>query len=332
MGNKMHIRNEIIEQILAQYDEKRRNARYALDERRAQVYDKAPGIKELELKVARESFERAKRSLLAGEPDALNGIEEDNRAIAAEKEKLLLENGFPADYLKIRYECPLCKDTGYIGSERCSCFKKALSKILLKESNMVRLLEEENFDTFDASIFSNDPADKDGSIGLTPYENIMSVFEKAKRYVEEFDEKHGNILIYGPTGVGKTFISSCIAKALIDSSHSVLYHTATSLFGALENRRFGTGEREASKKEEEHIFECDLLIIDDLGSEFYTQFTATSLFDVINSRLLSGKSTVISTNLSFDKIVFNYSERTYSRICKHYDLFKIIGTDLRNRE
>ncbi|MCR5521806.1 MAG: ATP-binding protein [Lachnospiraceae bacterium] len=327
----MHIRNDIFEQILAQYDEKRRNARYALDERRKRVYDKAPGIKELELKVARESFEKAKRSLLAGDPAALDGIEEENRTIAARKEKLLLENGFPADYLKVHYECELCKDTGFIGNDRCRCFKKALSGFLLKESNMVHLIETENFDTFDASLYSNDPADTDKSLGATPYENIMNVLERAKRYVDEFDEKHGNILIYGFTGVGKTFISSCIAKALIESSHSVLYHTAQSLFGTLEKRRFGTTDREAFKEDEEHIFECDLLIIDDLGSEFYTQFTASSLLDVINARLLAEKATVISTNLSFDKIVYNYSERTYSRICKHYDLFKIIGTDLRTR-
>ena len=327
----MHIRNDIIDLILAQYDEKRRNARYALDERRAQVYDKCPGIKELDLRVARNSLDRAKRSLLTGEKDALAGLEEENRAIADEKEKLLAENGFPTDYLRLRYDCDICKDTGYIGSERCSCFKKALSRFLLKESNMENLLETENFDTFDSSLFSNDPADADKSLGITPYENIMSVLSRAKHYVETFDETHGNILIYGPTGVGKTFISSCIAKALIDSSHSVLYHTAAGLFSALEKRRFGTGDRDVSRKEEEHIFECDLLIIDDLGSEFYTQFTASSLFNIINERQLAGRSTVISTNLSFDEIIYNYSERTYSRICKYYDLFKIIGSDLRIR-
>ncbi len=327
----MHIRNDYIDRIIAQYDEKRRNARYSLDERRERVYDKCPGIKELDLRVARESFDRAKRSLLAEDSSALDGLEEENRAIAEQKEKLLAENGFPPDYLKIRYECEICKDTGYVGNKQCTCFKKALSKLLLRDSNMSSLLAEENFDTFDASLFSNDPADKDKSLGITPYENIMSVLGKAKRYVETFDENHGNILIYGPTGVGKTFISSCIAGALIDSSHSVLYHTAASLFSTLEKRRFGNGDKDVSQKEEEHIFECDLLIIDDLGSEFYTQFTASSLFNIINERQLAGRATIISTNLSFDEIIFNYSERTYSRIIKHYDLFKIIGTDLRIR-
>jgi len=327
----MHTRNNYTDMILAQYDEKRRNARYALDERRAQVYDKCPEIKDLDIRVARESFERAKRSLLAEEPDALTGLEEKNRALAAQKEKLLVENGFPADYLKIKYECDICKDRGYIGNTRCSCFKKALSEFLLKDSNMSRLLEKENFDTFDISLFSDDPSLKDETLGLTPYENIMSVLAKAERYVKTFDETHGNILIYGPTGVGKTFISSCIAKALIDTSHSVLYHTAASLFSTLEEKRFGSGDKDLSRKNEEHIFECDLLIIDDLGSEFYTQFTASSLFNIINERLLAGRSTIISTNLSFDKIVYNYSERTYSRICKYYDLFKIIGADLRTR-
>ena len=325
----MHTRNDYTDRILAQYDEKRRNARYALDERRTQVYDKCPGVKELELRVARDSFERGKRSILLGESDALNGLEEANRELAAQKEKLLVENGFPADYLKMRYECDICKDTGYIGNDRCDCFKKALSKLLLKDSNMESLLEEENFETFDTSLFSNDPADRDPVLGVTPYENIMTVLGKAKRFVESFDSEHGNILIYGPTGVGKTFLSSCIAKALIDTSHSVLYHSATGLFSALEAARFGSENRDAAKKEEAHIFECDMLVIDDLGSEFYTQFTASSLFNVINERQLAGRSTVISTNLSFDDIIFNYSERTYSRICKHYDLYKILGTDLR---
>ncbi|MCR5829113.1 MAG: ATP-binding protein [Lachnospiraceae bacterium] len=327
----MHTRNNYTDLILAQYDEKRRNARYSLDERRARVYDKCPEIENLDRKVARESFDRAKRSLLADDPNALEGLEEDNRKVAALKEKLLVENGFPPDYLKIKYECDICQDRGFIGNVRCSCFKKALSELLLKDSNMSRLLEAENFDTFDASLFSNDPSHIDKSIGMTPYENIMSVLARSERFVNTFDETHGNILIYGPTGVGKTFISSCIAKALIDSSHSVLYHTAASLFSTLEEKRFGTGDKELAQKNEEHIFECDLLIIDDLGSEFYTQFTASSLFNVINERQLAGRSTIISTNLSFEKIVYNYSERTYSRICKYYDLFKIIGDDLRAR-
>ena len=325
----MHIKNDYTDRILAQYDEKRRNARYALDERRRQVYDKCPGIRELELKVARDSFERGKRSLISGETDALDGLEEENRRLAAQKEKLLVENGFPADFLKTRYECDSCRDTGYIGTERCDCFKKALSKLLLKDSNMESLLEAASFNSFDASLFSNDPADRDPELGITPYENIVKVLGRAKHFVESFDSEHGNVLIYGPTGVGKTFLSSCIAGALIDSSHSVLYHTATGLFSALESARFGTGDRDAAKTEESHIFECDVLIIDDLGSEFYTQFTASSLFNVINERQLAGRSTVISTNLSFDDIIYNYSERTYSRICKHYALYKILGTDLR---
>lgn len=244
----MHTRNDYTDRILAQYDEKRRNARYALDERRTQVYDKCPGVKELELRVARDSFERGKRSILLGESDALNGLEEANRELAAQKEKLLVENGFPADYLKMRYECDICKDTGYIGNDRCDCFKKALSKLLLKDSNMESLLEEENFKTFDTSLFSNDPADRDPVLGVTPYENIMTVLGKAKRFVDSFDSEHGNILIYGPTGVGKTFLSSCIAKALIDTSHSVLYHSATGLFSALEAARFGSENRDAAKK------------------------------------------------------------------------------------
>ncbi|MCR4721493.1 MAG: ATP-binding protein [Lachnospiraceae bacterium] len=325
----MHIRNDYTDLIIAQFDEIRRNAHYALDERRRQVYDKCPEIKELDIMVARNSFDRAKRSILHDDPSALDGLDEENRSIAAEKEKLLVANGFPSDYLKLRYECDKCKDTGYVGNVPCSCFKKALSRLLLKDSNMMRLLETQNFDTFDASLFSDDPAEKDDTLGATPYKNILSVLAEAKQFVKDFDKKHGNILIYGQTGVGKTFISSCIAKALLDSSHSVLYHTASTLFGTLENKRFRNGDPDALSKEEAHIFECDLLIIDDLGSEFYTQFTASALFDVINERLLAGKSTIISTNLSFEEIIDSYSERTYSRIYKHYDMFKIIGTDLR---
>jgi len=324
----MSLKDKCIDILTAQYDAKRRNAAIAQRERISRIFDECPQIKELNKTLAHNSVERARRSL-NGDESALDGIREESEMISRQKQAILVKAGYPADYLDIKYECPICKDTGYVDGKKCSCFKKALSLLLLERSNMTQLLTNAGFDKFDISLFSDDESDFDEFYKVTPRSNIKHILEKVRTFIDDFDTKPGNIIISGQTGVGKTFLSSCIAREIIDRSHTVLYNTAVGLFRTLEDRKFGKIDTMVAKEAENEIYDCDLLIIDDLGSEFYTSFSATSFFTVINERLLSGKSTIISTNLSSDEMIERYSERTYSRILQNYYIMKIFGKDLR---
>lgn len=319
----MNLLNSQYDRIMSGFDARRRENKYLLDKRTKEIYNKCPEILSIDNEIARESADRAKRSLM-GETDALVGIEEFIDGLSRKKAELLLKLGYPADYLQPIYDCPLCHDTGYIEREQCSCFKKAANRVRFESSNISSLTDTQNFDTFNLELFSREAS----SMGISPYDNMKMILEKSHAFVDNFDTQHGNILIKGTAGVGKTFLSSCIAKALLDSSHSVLYYSASGLFKLLDDIHFGNGSDE-SAHDDDYILKCDLLIIDDLGTEFYNRFTVSSLFTIINERGLCNKSTIISTNLSLKQFEDQYSERILSRINQYYQFFSLFGADLR---
>ena len=214
------------------------------------------------------------------------GIEDlrnDIALLSQERTALLLSSGYPADYLELTYSCPDCHDTGFIGDKKCHCFKQAMVDLLYRQSNIHDVLKRENFDTFDIRYYSDT---KNRSLGVSPRENIQAVLSTCHDFIDHFDEQSRNLLFYGDTGVGKTFLTNCIARELLDASHTVIYY----------------------------ILDCDLLIIDDLGTELNNAFITSQLFLCINERLLARKSTIISTNLSLDELQNEYSERIFSRL------------------
>ena len=247
-------------------------------------------------------------------------------ALSKEKASLLRENGYPEDYLSMRYTCPDCKDTGYIGSSKCHCLKNSIIEILYEQSNIKEVLERENFSSFSFKYFDNTV--KDSATGLTALENMHEVVKTCRDYIDNFDSEYKSLYLYGATGVGKTFLTNCIAKELIDSSYSVIYVSSIRLFEILANSTFKRDMSASSADLAENLLDCDLLIIDDLGTELINSFTASSLFNCINERHLRRKSVIISTNLSLAELRANYSERVFSRIMSNYTLLKIYGDDL----
>lgn len=233
---------------------------------------------------------------------------------------LLVQAGFPKDYLTPHYVCPKCKDTGYIGNEKCSCFIQASIDLLYRESNITRYSSNETFDNFSLDFYSTEFTDP--STGLNSRDNAESVLSKCKDFVQHFPSGD-NILFYGDTGVGKTFLSNCIARALLDNAHSVLYMSAIELFDSFSAYNEDDGGMQSQ------IEECELLIIDDLGTELSNTFTNSKLFHCINSRLLGGRSTIISTNFALNELMDAYSERIFSRISSSYKLLKLYGDDIR---
>ncbi len=250
-------------------------------------------------------------------------LRDDNRRLLDDRAALLTVYGYPADYLDLKYECSACMDTGFIdnGTRLCTCMRRALVLAGYESSGIGPLLERQTFDNFSLQYYT-DPADQ---------QRMEQVLETARRYVGLFsDEKSQNLLFFGQTGLGKTHLSSAIARSLIDRGFDVLYETAQNLFGDFEdekfNRAYNTGVEE---RKTDRYFSCDLLIIDDLGAELSNQFTASCLYNLINTRFNMGKSCIISTNLTHPEIEKRYSQRVLSRLLGQYQNLQFTGRDIR---
>ena len=321
----MHQEEQHYNRLLRRYEETRVRHLHEQRERREKIYEELPELALLDGRLAEGSVVAA-RAALDGDTTALEQLAETNRRISEQKQQILQSAGYPADALELTYTCPNCKDTGFIGSEKCLCFKQALTLSLSKNSTLGHILEKENFSTFSFSYYDDMTADS--KLHLTPQDNIRKVVADAKTFVQEFDDTYRNLLIYGNTGVGKTFLTNCIAKELMDTAHHVVYMTSHALFEAFEAHQFGHTETGDSTLYH-YIFNCDLLIIDDLGTELSNAFTNSWLYTCINERYLHEKSTIISTNLSLEQLRDRYSERIFSRIIGNYTLLKLIGKDIR---
>lgn len=320
----MAISNTQYNAVIRNYEQKQIQSRDIMDKRRQTVYNLIPEMEDLHNSISQLGVSKA-RKLLSGDENALTELKGELKKLIDKKSELLTSAGFPADYLEPVYECPDCKDTGYIGNEKCHCFQKAIIDLLYTQSNLKNIVAKENFDTFSFAYYSDNHIDPvTGRSSLATMKNAHAV---ARDFVDTFRDEFRNLFLYGDTGIGKTFLSNCIAKELIDKSFSVIYLTSYELFDTLAKSKFekdDTAEALAS-----HIFDCDLLIIDDLGTELANSFTVSQLFLCLNERLLRRKSTIISTNLSLESMVDIYSERTFSRITSNYTMLKLTGDDIR---
>ena len=314
----MSISNAQYDEIMRTYEEKQNRTRHLTMERKREVYDRIPEYEALDLRVADISLEQG-RKLIGGDVSALNALRQTIKDISAKKKELMREAGFPEDYLEPVYECKECGDTGYVDGIRCHCLKQAIIKHLYSQSNIENVLKRENFDTLSMDYYDD-----------TELPAMQTIIDGCKAYVNDFDSKYENLLFYGEVGVGKTFLTNCIANELLKKGHSVIYFTAYQLFDTLAKYAFRSGEvSEDINRVHEDIFDCDLLIIDDLGTEMTNSFVQSQLFLIINERDNRNRATIISTNLSIEDISERYSERTFSRIYGKYRMIKPSIKDLR---
>lgn len=320
----MSVASSKYDEILRQYDKKRLNLQHEQHIKQQEIYKKVPRIKEIDDTISSLSVQTAK-SLLLNKDSSMDSFKTQIATLKAEKTSLLNEN-FTPEFLNLSYECPDCKDTGYIDGNKCHCFKRSIINALYEQSNLKDILENENFGTFNLRLYKNDSLDS--ATGMTPLDNISRAIQTSKEFINNFDKEFKNLFIYGATGVGKTFLTNCIAKELMDNSHSVVYISAIKLFDILADNAFGRGGTDI-EQQYANIFDCDLLIIDDLGTELVNNFSVSQLFNCINERYLNQKSVIISSNLSISDLRDMYSERIFSRITSNYTLMKIFGDDLR---
>ena len=301
-------------------DIKRKN-KEKQEENRQKVLAKAPELLEIESSLMKQGTR-----LLNCVLEKSNNFEEIKATIQSlqkNKIQLLEDNGFGKDFLDDIYTCKACRDTGFVDGKRCECLKALVVKHIGENSNLTDYMRGQTFDKFDFSLFSNQ-----GEKSETTLKVMQKLCDKAINFAETFDETHDNFLIMGNAGTGKTFITSCIGNRALERGKTVYYQTAYRLFEIFEDDKFGKGDSDSSEIVK-YAYNVDLLIIDDLGTEFQTQFTAAALFDIINSRIISGKSTVISSNLGFEELSNLYSQRITSRFVGDYQLVQTIGKDLR---
>lgn len=325
----MGLSNSQHDAIMRVYNARQFRNKREQDRRTAAVYGAVPEIGELSDEIAAD-MAQAGRLVLRGDTEGaekLRAQAEEKRAI---KRAFLLRAGYPADELELRYECPDCRDTGYANGKKCHCFRRMEIEILYDQSNIRNILEHENFDTLTMDGYDRETIDPKS--GMTVYDYMSMVIKDCHAFVERFADERGSILFTGNTGCGKTFLSNCIARELIRRYFSVVYLNATDLFDVLSEQRFGDRDDETAKDRAAYVLECDLLIIDDLGTELINTFTASQLFYCVNERLNRRRGTIISTNLTLDRLQDAFTERVTSRIMSRYQVMPLIGSDLRFME
>ena len=318
-------------QVMREYDASRNHAEYLLEKRKQQLHKDIPRMSKIEKRLGLLGVSLS-RTVLSGDTKKLRRIRKSIEQLKEERRLLLAEHGLPEDYLYVAHKCKQCKDTGYIQESpekpavRCSCLQQKLILEHYALSNLDAILKEENFDTYDFRLFSDKIQESEG---LSPLLNMQQVYNISTNFVEKFDSHFDNLYLYGEAGLGKTFVCHCIAKDLLDMGRSVLYLTAPRLCKVIEDYRFNRESLSAPDEMIEAIDSVDLLIIDDLGTEFSTSVTSSALFDIINQRLILRRHTIVSTNLAPNALKCYYTERLVSRFYGSYQLVKFFGADLR---
>lgn len=321
----MALKNSQYYALMREYEQTRLKNHDIQTKRYEEVYEKLPEFKSLDESISILSVQYGKK-LLNGDPKALTSLKEELEILRQSKKKLLTSAGFPEDYLEPIYDCPDCKDTGYIGNEKCHCFKRSVIGLLYEQSNIKEFPTEASFDYFDLDFYPASQYDKTtGKNARTMMEETLAV---CHRFIDHFGKDFNNLFFYGSVGVGKTFLSTCIAREIMEREFSVLYFSAPQLFSVLTQSKFDRNDVDA-KNRNDYIFNCDLLIIDDLGTELSNSFTTSQLFLCVNERILRHRSTIISTNLNLAQVADIYSERTLSRISDSYTIIKLFGDDIR---
>ena len=315
----MNLSEAHFDSIMREYDNQRIENLHALNKRTLEVYEQFPEIRELDLQISQLAEDYADSFVKSS---GMNFQEYKRKLddLRMEKEALLKCFHIAPEVLQMQYRCPDCQDTGYIENEKCHCLRQRMIDEMYQQSNLREILNTENFSTLSYQYYDAENLDK-----------MKVAIETCKKFTENFDKTFENILLCGTVGIGKTFLSNCIAKEILDQGHSVLYLSAFQLFDLMAKHSFsGSAPKDGDfAKQYPHIFDSDLLIIDDLGTELINSFTVAGFFLVINERILRKKSTLISTNLSPEEIFTTYTDRTASRIISNYTMLKLSGSDIR---
>ena len=315
---------------LARRKEIRERRRWDLEQ---ELYRRQPRLRELDRAIGGTMAELAGLAI-SGKPIQADGpeiadIRKRNLELQAQRAELLHTLGYPPDALDDTPACAQCGDTGWAGSEMCTCLKQLCAQEQMKAlTALLNLTDEQDFDRLRLDVYSDQPWEGKRS----PRENMKRVVTVCEGFARRFpDYPLHNLLLSGGTGLGKTFLSGCIAREVSGHGYSVVYDTAISLFSTFEAKKFSRdlGQERQARDDTRRYLNCDLLILDDLGSELTTPLAQSTLYEVVNSRLQGGKHTIISTNLSMEQIGARYTPQVVSRLAGAYQELTFYGDDIR---
>ena len=309
---------ENIARIRAEFENRRREAAAISEQRKSELYTHIPALLPIDRQLASVGSSVMKLALEGGDVEAgIARMKEEHKALRARRGEILVAAGYPADYTDIRYRCRECSDTGFIGTKMCACMRRELILAGYESSGLGHLLASQGFDTFSLQYYT-------GEDRAAMEVNLRSLREYAENFAARKEESW---LLIGATGLGKTHLSTSVAKTVLDAGFDVVYDTAQGVFSAFETERFGRNEGDNSPTD--RYFRCDLLILDDLGTELTNNFTVSCLYNLINTRLNSRRAVLINTNLNYAELRSRYADRITSRLFGEYHLLAFSGRDVR---
>ena len=323
----MGYNKENYKRIRTEFETRALRAQEEADARRFELYAAIPELAEQDRRLSAVGLRIMQAALNAKDPEQeIARLRAENEQACAARAQLLLAHGYPADYTEPQYECKLCSDSGYVGIKMCSCMRRALIDAGMQSSGLSTLMRTQSFENFSLDYYRAKPEEA---------RRMQENLEFAKQYAQSFttDGKHpASLLLLGGTGLGKTHLSTAMARVIIERGYDVFYNSAVGMISDFEYRRFGNGLTATEGDDTARYVECDLLIIDDLGTEVINQFTLSCPYHVINTRLNLQKPTVISTNLTPTELRKSYTDRITSRLLGEYQLLPFYGTDVRRQK
>ncbi len=316
----MGFNSEDFIRIREEYSKKYLKAREAADARCAELYEKIPELRTLDRYLSGTAARIMSAVCEDNSEGRISEIRRENELLTAERAKILEAYGYPADYTDVHYECEACGDTGYVDTKMCSCMRHALIMAGYRSSGIYGLMQTQSFDNFSLDYYKDTEAN---------FAQMSRVLEGLKKYASEFaQDTYKNFLFIGKTGLGKTHLSTSIAVRVIERGFDVHYVTSCGMISDFENKRFGDGTSQKSA-DLSRYYDADLLIIDDFGTELTNQFTLSCIYDIINSRMIARKSTIINTNLDRHELTARYGDRITSRLFGEYLPIVFRGNDIR---
>ncbi len=325
----MALDGRLLRRAMDRLEEDRRRRENRTAELRQRLYGLNPALAELDARIQETAAQTLELALRRGEDPvaAMEKLQEQSLQLQKERTEHILRLGYPARCIDDLPACPNCGDRGYIGSKPCDCLMRLYREEQRRELSKLLDLQGESFSAFQLKYYDDQ---KDPDTGISPRQHMQLVLMACRRYAETFDGKGSNLFLSGAPGLGKTFLSACIASTVSERGWSVVYETAVNLCSRYEVIRFpNRGDPEEAELDIRRYLQCDLLILDDLGMERDTAFTEGVIYEIINARLRSGKSTVISSNLSVEEISDRYNPQVASRLAGEYENLKFYGRDIR---
>lgn len=323
MGYSREAYDKVAEKLYAT----KMRATQELEKRKYLFYKRFPRAAEIEKELAKCSISAA-RIVMRGSDvkQTLLSLKQKNSKLKEELTSILKSVGLPENYLEIKYNCKECKDSGLIDGKMCKCMKNLLKAEAYERLNDMSPLKSCCFENFSLDYYSEFPVDQNG---VSPKYRMSKILNYCKNYAKSFDLNSPGLLFIGKPGLGKTHLSLSIAHEIIGKGYSVIYSTIQNIVSKMEKDKF----KSYSEIDDgtDHFLECDLLIIDDLGTEFPTAFSASAIYGLINSRIMFGRPSIISTNLSLKELQSNYSDRMVSRILGSNIKLEFLGSDIRQK-